>query len=611
MSLFAAEFDYFRIPREKWELMVVRVTQMGTRSIYVTIPWCFHEVERGSIDFNGRANSRHDLIGLLDLCQKLDLSCILNLGPLTDAAVLNNGLPTWLPLDSKEPAVINWFTFASEHLAAYQQPSGPVVALQVDTDDALAGDNLALSADLTDVRWPIWLRKRYGSIEAVNAAYGASYGHVSHVKFPSGWSQESTPLQKDAKTFLAENQREKRESYRKILIEAGWKVLIYPPAEEASVSLPTLHTIRLTDLNNFDQRQFSGDLIVLKQPIQVDPDPADIGSYPSWADDAPIRADGTLQRKFWSIRNRLWQQEQFEIGNQNGATTIFWETGGIVTSAQDRLVKIELPKGTKPAIYRLRLNGELVLDENLKVFRSKLRGTYLAEDDTEQTDLVFLVNDPTNPLEGFMLNYLSILMKIQLQTLLNCAALAEELGQTLMPPKVAEPTSRRSAEPTSSYTLEEARRGLKEADAMLRKAIQSIGGVEAGFGTILGRATRETEAATPAPAVVRPEAFKGEARDILVETGRICTATASELKTVAEVLQHALDASQPLTVADYQQSYTKVVTATHQSHRALLEIIAQLRLKIASEQLPLVSWRVHDSIQSIAEGLRWGILKGS
>ena len=95
--------------------------------------------------------------------------------------------------------------------------------------------------------------------------------------------------------------------------------------------------------------------------------------------------------------------------------------------------------------------------------------------------------------------------------------------------------------------------------------------------------------------------------DILIEAGAVCAKIVPQLKSSANGTQDALDVS--LTIEQYQQSYTTAVTTAQAVRASLIEVIAQLRLEIASERLPLVTWRIHNQVQAIAEGLRWGVLR--
>jgi hypothetical protein len=138
----------------------------------------------------------------------------------------------------------------------------------------------------------------------------------------------------------------------------------------------------------------------------------------------------------------------------------------------------------------------------------------------------------------------------------------------------------------------------------------SVGGLEAGFGTILGKSGGETaQPAAPAPAI-SPEIFEGVAREVLQETGETCLALAPRLDSAAKKTRQAVEHPGGFTVEQYQAAYTAAVETARNAREQLLSLIEQLRAEIAAEELPLVAWRVHDQLQALAEGLRWGVLRG-
>jgi hypothetical protein len=242
--------------------------------------------------------------------------------------------------------------------------------------------------------------------------------------------------------------------------------------------------------------------------------------------------------------------------------------------------------------------------------RGKLSGPYLAEDEFDQTDLLLILTDPTIPLTDFPLAYLSDLLAAQAQTIIGCVTLAETLGKML----TASPDTPESASPERPQrtltTLEEARRGLRDADAALRKAITSISGLENGFATILDH---NSSAITPRPAQaatsITPQIFDGPARDILTEVGTAVTELIPQLTAAATALQDTIDSAAGFTVEQYQQAYTTAVAQVQAARRPLLKAITQLRVEIGTQKLPLIAWSVHDQVQEIEETLRWGVLR--
>jgi hypothetical protein len=619
--LFAVDFHYFRIPREQWELMLSRLKQMGINAVTITLPWCFHEFQRGTIDLRGTTSARRDVVGLLNLCTLFHLHCILKPGPYTDGGVLGQGIPAWLlrdadNLDDALPAAVaSWYKASSRTLTDQQWPAGPIVAVQVD-DEPAGGQQSTLNKQLTEVKWRIWLRKHYDGIEALNAAYGTEYRTVNDVQFPQTWTNDTTPLEKDAKAFLEEMRGDILTNYAQLLVDAGWQIPIYPSALDTLPDLPAIHTHSLAVSEQLPAlgrgKKISGRGVIfnLQHSIQVDPDPVEVGCGPVWAGNAPIRTDGAVRPKFWEVRHYLWKHTLPKTMLEDKSLALSLKDGLLVTCRGDVSLGVETTAGPKSTVYRLRLNGKLITDDNLKIRRGKLSGPYLVEDEGGQTDLVFLLNDASAPLSGFLLTYLSGLLIAQAQTLTRCATLAERLGKILTPGQSeAEPTKPGRSAPTS-YTFAEARRGLSEADAALRKAMASINALSDGFTTILGQGHPEVipQPATK-PVVVSPEIFEGVAKDILVEAGANCADIVPELKSAATALQKTIDAPDDFTIEQYQRSYTTAVAAAQSARESLLEIIARLRLEIASERLPLVVWRIHDQVQAIAENLRWGVLR--
>ncbi|MBN1994371.1 MAG: beta-galactosidase [Anaerolineae bacterium] len=615
--LFAADFDYFRIPRQKWELMLTRLKQMGVNAVTVTVPWGYHEFQPGTIDLHGTTSARRDVMDLLNLCVRFDLPCLLKPGPYGHNGILGEGIPAWLlkeaeQLDEAMPAAVkSWYKALSKALLGRQWPDGPIIALQIDIEPA-GGQQVVLTKQLTEVQWPIWLRKHYDGIEDLNAAYGATYRTVSEVDFPQTWRKASTPLEKDAKTFLDEVRSDKGSEYTQILTDAGWLIPIYPFAQDTSPDLPALHAHSLAAsaplpvLGQGKKIAVRRVILNLQHPLQVDPDPVEIGCGPVWAENAPIRADGSVRAKFWAVRRYLWGHTLAKITLADDCLNLVLKDDLLATCRGDTFLKIETTAGLKSAIYRLTFNGELVAADNLKVSRGKLSGLYVAEDEAGQTDLIFLLNNPSAPLSGFLLTYLSSLLVGQAQIITCCATLAKKLGQMLTPGQLSPTTAKTDRPALTSYTLAEARRGLKEADIALRKAMSSIGALEGGFATMLDREREVIPTPATNPVAISPEVFEGTAREILVEIGATCTEIAPPLQSAAKALQHTLKT--PFTVAQYQQSYAAAIAATTAAQEILLKVIGQLRLQIASEQLPLVVWRVHDQAQAIAEGLRWGVL---
>lgn len=92
----AARFDYFRIPRDLWEVSLDRYRELGINTIDLRIPWNWHEPRDGEFDFDGHTQARRDLRGLLRLIAQKRLKLIARPGPLMGDQWRNAGYPDWL-----------------------------------------------------------------------------------------------------------------------------------------------------------------------------------------------------------------------------------------------------------------------------------------------------------------------------------------------------------------------------------------------------------------------------------------------------------------------------------------------------------------------------------
>lgn len=92
----AAEFPYYRIPRDLWNHSLDRYRELGINTIDVRIPWNWHEISEGEFDFDGRSNPRRDLRGLLEMISKNGFQLIARPGPTIGDQWKNGGYPDWL-----------------------------------------------------------------------------------------------------------------------------------------------------------------------------------------------------------------------------------------------------------------------------------------------------------------------------------------------------------------------------------------------------------------------------------------------------------------------------------------------------------------------------------
>jgi beta-galactosidase GanA len=233
-TLRAVEVHYYRVPHERWELMLLRAVQSGANAVSTYIPWIHHAPAPDVLDLTGTTAPDRDLVGFVERCAALRLGFIAKPGPFCDSEMIGGGVPTWLleahpdwwavrhdgrPYrhgDSDDPrlgydhpeavaAACAWIRSvcgALEQFAPVADRPGTLWAVQIDNESP--GDGMwihedgsapsPIRADLASVdRWRAFLAERYPTVAAMDAAWGTSHGSFDRVDFPGPWDAPTTP----------------------------------------------------------------------------------------------------------------------------------------------------------------------------------------------------------------------------------------------------------------------------------------------------------------------------------------------------------------------------------------------------------------------------------
>lgn len=86
------EVHFSRLPPEEWEEALRRMKAGGINVVATYVFWNLHERAEGQFDWTGRL----DLRRFVELCEKIDLRCIVRIGPFCHGEIRNGGLPDWL-----------------------------------------------------------------------------------------------------------------------------------------------------------------------------------------------------------------------------------------------------------------------------------------------------------------------------------------------------------------------------------------------------------------------------------------------------------------------------------------------------------------------------------
>jgi beta-galactosidase len=216
--LYSGEIHYFRIPRSEWSARLKALQKAGFNAVSTYIPWIWHEPEEGVFDFTGRSLPERDVFGFFDLARRLGLSVVARVGPVSNAELVHEGLPAWL---MKKYPDVNFAWFPNGTLLSYLHPvfqekvglwydrvlpgvaerqatrGGNILGVQLCNEVAMV-HWLAKGANReprTDRMFQGFLREKYGQIEALNRAHGASHPSFETLTQPSGQDVRAETLQ--------------------------------------------------------------------------------------------------------------------------------------------------------------------------------------------------------------------------------------------------------------------------------------------------------------------------------------------------------------------------------------------------------------------------------
>ena len=269
--LISGEFPYLRVPKSDWARRLDLFVECGGNCVASYVPWLIHEPEEGKILFDDC--DERDLTDFIRLVDSKGLMLILRPGPYVYSELINSGLPTWLVKNYPELLArdINGNIFCRESVS-YLHPlflekvgkwygefsrvikphlctnGGPIVMVQVDNEligaqewhGSIDYNPITMGFGVKDGRYPVYLRKKYNKISALNAVYETDYADFSDVtpKHERDHGKSVARKMKDYHDFYCETIEEYAKTLGEILKSNGVDVpLCHNAAGPAMVPL--------------------------------------------------------------------------------------------------------------------------------------------------------------------------------------------------------------------------------------------------------------------------------------------------------------------------------------------------------------------------------------
>ncbi len=90
--LFSGAVHYTRVLPEDWGGVLDKLVELGLNTVQTYVMWNFHEHERGTLDWSGRAN----MTGFVQMAQARGLHVVVRIGPYVCGEYYFGGIPLWL-----------------------------------------------------------------------------------------------------------------------------------------------------------------------------------------------------------------------------------------------------------------------------------------------------------------------------------------------------------------------------------------------------------------------------------------------------------------------------------------------------------------------------------
>ncbi len=201
----SGEIHYFRVPKSEWRNRMELLKAAGGNALATYVPWIVHEREEGKILFD-QGDGVTDISDFLKLAHEVGLYVTVRLGPYVYSELRYNGLPGWIT--EKYPEILaqklngdnqsktgsvsylhpvflekvrTWYDALCPVVAKHTVKNGGAVAI-VQVDNETAGIHVwfggmdynreTMGFGKDNGRYPLWLKSKYKSVDALNEAYG-------------------------------------------------------------------------------------------------------------------------------------------------------------------------------------------------------------------------------------------------------------------------------------------------------------------------------------------------------------------------------------------------------------------------------------------------------
>ncbi len=190
MNLLSGEVHYWRLNPDCWEKIIDSVKDLGLNIISTYVPWEYHELKKGQLDFEGKTTRQRDLVGFIKLLQKKKMWLIIRPGPYLYTEWKNKGIPSYMVKYHRNHPEFK--RISSKYIRQICKTIRPFLVtnggniIMVQADNEIDIWSKFYEDDMGFLKksgiFQEFLKKKYKNIEALNSVWRTNYKSFSEAK---------------------------------------------------------------------------------------------------------------------------------------------------------------------------------------------------------------------------------------------------------------------------------------------------------------------------------------------------------------------------------------------------------------------------------------------
>ena len=190
LNLLSGEVHYWRLFPEAWDKILDTVKELGLKIVSTYVPWHYHEISKGNLDFEGKTSENRNLLRFIKLVKEKNMWLILRPGPYLYTEWVNRGVPDYMIKYHRNHEEFKKLSSVYiKHICKIIKPflasqNGPIIMVQADNEIDMWSKTYEQQLGLlsTPGAFQEFLKKKYKNIEKLNQNWNVQLKDFSEAK---------------------------------------------------------------------------------------------------------------------------------------------------------------------------------------------------------------------------------------------------------------------------------------------------------------------------------------------------------------------------------------------------------------------------------------------